>query len=80
MSASSESENDSTQEVWEDSETPAEDWGDDEKTDWPVEGIVGEEVNTRGELLCVQTLDICYQYSPAQIRDSVGRLGTHQRK
>ncbi|KIM86527.1 hypothetical protein PILCRDRAFT_307091 [Piloderma croceum F 1598] len=41
----------SDHEIWQDSATSAEDWGDDgDDGEWPVNGIIGEEVNTAGEI------------------------------
>ena len=41
----------SDHEIWRDSTTSAEDWGDDgDDGEWPVKGIIGEEVNTAGEI------------------------------
>lgn len=47
----SESESESLVE-WEDSASPEEDWGDD-VDEWPIKGIVGEEVTTSGDTRCV---------------------------
>jgi [histone H3]-lysine9 N-trimethyltransferase SUV39H len=42
---------DSDPEIWQDSATPEESWSDDgDDGEWPVKGIVGEEVNMAGEI------------------------------
>ena len=46
-------------EIWENSDTPEEDWGDDEREEWPVEGIVSEEVTPAGEIRCVHAISDC---------------------
>lgn len=41
----------SDNEIWEDSATPDESWSDNgDDGEWPVLGIVGEEVNIAGEI------------------------------
>ena len=43
----------SDDEIWENSTTTQESWSDDERNgddEWPVEGIVGEEITTSGEI------------------------------
>lgn len=51
-------------EWWENSDTPEEDWGDDDREEWPIEGIVGEEVTLSGDIRCdLFSLPIVQQFN-----------------
>lgn len=51
-----ESSDEGSLEMWENSDTPEEDWGDDDREEWPIEGIVGEEVTLSGDIRCALSL------------------------